>query len=116
VLRSLALSTGKLELLDEVNHHGSAAEAADRGVSARLRESGHVLSGFSTTLSQVQAEEGGTETGAVVALTSASSAYEEKDAQGIVTARGVAGAEQRLRLVLVRVDGRWRLSDILPGT
>ncbi|WP_163163097.1 serine/threonine-protein kinase [Arthrobacter sp. Alg241-R88] len=116
VLRSLALSTGKLELLDEVNQHGSAAAAGDSGISGRLRQTGRVLSGFSTTLSQVQAEEAGTEAGAVVAVTSASSAYEEKDAQGNVTARGVAGAEQRLRLVLVLVDGKWRVSDILPGT
>lgn len=116
VLRSLALSTGRLELLEEVNQHGSAAAAADMGISGRLRQSGRVLSGFSTTLSQVQAEEGGTETGAVVAVTSASSAYEEKDAQGVVSARGEAGAGQQLRLVLVREDGRWRVTDILPGT
>ncbi len=115
-LRSLALSAGKLELLDEVNQHGSAAAAADSGISGRLRQSGRVLSGFSTTLSQVQVEEGGTEAGAVVAVTSASSAYEERDAQGVVTARGDAGAGQRLRLVLVLVDGRWWVSDILPGT
>ncbi|WP_458778851.1 serine/threonine-protein kinase [Arthrobacter sp. D3-16] len=116
VLRSLALSTGQLELLDEVNQHGSAAAAADNGISGRLRQSGRVLSGFSTTLSQVQAQEGGTEAGTVVAVTSASSAYEEKDAQGVVTARGEAGGGQRLRLVLVLLDGRWRVSDILPGT
>lgn len=113
VLRSLALSTGKLELLAEVNQHGSAAAAADSGISGSLRQSGRVLSGFSTTLSQVQAEEGGSEASAVVAVTSASSAYEEKDAQGVVTARGESGAGQRLRLVLVSVDGRWLVSDIL---
>ena len=116
LLRSLALSTGQLELLDEVNQHGSAAAAADLGISGRLRQSGRVLSGFSTTLSEVQAADGAPEAGAVVAVTSASSAYEEKDAQGVVSARGEAGAGQRLRLVLVFVDGRWRLSDILPGT
>ncbi|WP_461189845.1 serine/threonine protein kinase [Arthrobacter sp. Z4-13] len=115
LLRSLAFSTGKLELLDEVNQHGSGAAAADLGMSRRLRESGHILSGFSTTLSQVQAEKGGNEARAVVAVTSAASAYEEKDGQGAVVATGAAAAGQRLRLVLVSVDGRWRVSEILPG-
>jgi eukaryotic-like serine/threonine-protein kinase len=30
-------------------------------------------------------------------------------------ATGAAAAGQRLRLVLVSVDGRWRVSEILPG-
>jgi hypothetical protein len=115
LLRSLAFSTGKLELLDEVNQHGSGAAAADLGMSGRLRESGHILSGFSTTLTQVQAEKGGNEARAVVAVTSATSAYEEKDGQGAVVATGAAAAGQRLRLVLVSVDGKWRVSEILPG-
>jgi hypothetical protein len=115
LLRSLAFSTGKLELLDEVNQHGSGAAAADLGISGRLQESGHILSGFSTTLTQVQTEEGGNGARTVVAVTSASSAYEEKDDQGAVVAAGASSAGQRLRLVLVSVDGRWRVSEILPG-
>jgi serine/threonine protein kinase len=116
LLRSLAFSGGQLELLDEVNQHGSGAAAADLGISARLRESGRRLSGFSTTLTEVQAEEGGNGTRTVVAVTSASSAYEETDGQGDVMATGAAAAGQRLRVVLVSVDGRWRVSEILPGT
>ncbi|WP_104044247.1 serine/threonine protein kinase [Arthrobacter sp. ZGTC412] len=116
LLRSLAFSTGKLELLDEVNKHGSGAAAADLGISGRLRESGHILSGFSATLSQVMTEEGWTGARAVVAVTAASSAYEEKDDQGAVVATGAAAGGQRLRLVLVSVDGKWRVSEILPGT
>ncbi|MDQ0923998.1 serine/threonine protein kinase [Pseudarthrobacter sp. W1I19] len=114
-LRSLAFSSGRLELLDEVNQPGSGAAAADRRIAERLRASGHTLAGFSTALSQVQAEEGATSASAVMAVTSASSAYEEKDAQGAVVAVGAAGAEQRLRVVLVSVDGKWRVSEILPG-
>jgi len=114
-LRSLAFSTGRLELLDEVNHPGSGAAAADLQTGGRLRASGHTLAGFSSTLSQVQAVEAGTAARAVVAVTSASSAYEEKDAYGAVVATGAAGAEQRLRVVLVSVDGKWRVSEILPG-
>ncbi|MFF1254289.1 serine/threonine-protein kinase [Pseudarthrobacter sp. NPDC058329] len=116
LLRSLAFSTGMLELLDEVNQHGSDAAAADVGISGRLRESGHTLSGFSTTLTEVQTEDGGNGASTVVAVTSASSGYEEKDAQGAVVAKGEPSPGQRLRLVLVSVDGRWRVSGILPGT
>ncbi len=115
-LRSLAFSTGKLELLDEVNQQGSGAAAADLGIGGRLRESGHTLSGFSATLSHVQTEEARAGARAVVAVTSASSGYEEKDDQGAVVATGAAAGGQRLRLVLVSVDGRWRVSEILPGT
>jgi hypothetical protein len=114
-LRSLAFSSGRLELLEEVNAPGSGAAAADQKIRERLQASGHSLAGFSSTLSQVEAEEGGTATRAVVAVTSSSSAYEEKDARGAVVATGAAGAEQRLRVVLVSVDGKWRVSEILPG-
>jgi serine/threonine protein kinase len=115
-LRSLAFSSGRLELLEEVNHPGSGAAAADQQISERLQASGHTLAGLSSTLSQVQAEEGGTAARTVVAVTSASSAYEEKDARGAVVATGAAGAEQRLRVVLVSVDGKWRVSEILAGS
>jgi hypothetical protein len=115
LLRSLAFASGRLDLLDEVNQPGAGAAAADRKISERLRASGHTLAGFSSTLSQVQAEEGGTAARAVVAVTSASSAYEEKDARGAVVATGASGPEQRLRVVLVSVDGKWRVSEILPG-
>ncbi|MET1086485.1 MAG: serine/threonine-protein kinase [Arthrobacter sp.] len=115
-LRSLAFSSGRLDLLDEVNCPGSAAAAADQRISEPLRASGHTLAGFSGTLSRVQAEEGGTPDRAVVALTSAPSAYEEKDARGAVIAAAAAATEQRLRVVLVSVGGTWRVSEILPGS
>jgi hypothetical protein len=114
-LRSLAFRTGRLDLLDEVNHSGSAAASADKVISERLRGSGHTLSGFSSPLSQVQPEPGGTADRVVVTVTSSSSAYEEKDAQGTVVATGAASPGQQLRLVLVSVDGRWLVSEILPG-
>ncbi|MDQ0691579.1 serine/threonine-protein kinase [Arthrobacter sp. W4I7] len=114
-LRSLAFSSGRLELLEEVNHPGSGAAAADQQIRERLKLSGHTLAGFSSTLSHLAAEEGGTAARTVVAVTSSSSAYEEKDARGAVVATGNAGAEQRLRVVLVSVDGKWLVSEILPG-
>lgn len=115
-LRDHAFQSGNLALLDEVNAAGSAAAAADLRTGGRLRDSGLVLSGFSSTLSGVATEPGATTARAVVRATSASSAYEERDSRGEVLAKGAAGPAQPLRLVLVRVDGTWRISDVLPGS
>ncbi|WP_258805612.1 serine/threonine-protein kinase [Pseudarthrobacter sp. NS4] len=114
-LRDYAFSSGNLELLDEVNADGSPAAAADRQTGDRLRSSGLVLAGFTSSLSGVTAEDGATAARAVVRAISSTSAYEEKDARGSVLATGAAGAGQPLRLVLVSVDGAWRISEILPG-
>lgn len=114
-LRDLAFSTGDLGLLDEVNVEGSPAAAADGRTAARLRSSGHVLAGFSSTLADLRTEDGATAARALVRVRSSSSAYEEKDARGNVIGAGPAGASRQLRLVLVAVDGVWRISEILPG-
>ncbi|TLM72545.1 serine/threonine-protein kinase [Pseudarthrobacter sp. NamB4] len=115
-LRDLAFSRGSLELLHEVNVEGSPAAQADARTAGELRSSGHVLAGFSSTLKDLRAEEGATASRAVVSLLSGSSAYEERDARGNVVRTGTAGSPVELRLVLVAVDGRWRISEILPGS
>jgi hypothetical protein len=46
-------------------------------------------------------------------VTSATSGYQTLDAAGAVLAAGAPSPERRLRLVLVFVDGQWRVSDIL---
>jgi hypothetical protein len=61
----------------------------------------------------VAAEDGGTPDRAVLAVTSATSGYQTLDAAGAVLAAGAPSPERRLRLVLVFVDGQWRVSDIL---
>lgn len=114
-LRALALSSGDLGLLQEVNVPSSAAAQADGAISSRLSESGHVLADFTTALTQVKASPEGSPTRAVVAITAVPSAYQERDAAGTVVAEAAAGSEVRLQLVLVPVDGRWRIQDILPG-
>jgi serine/threonine protein kinase len=114
-LRDLAFSTGDLGLLDEVNAEGSPAAAADARTAERLRSSGHVLAGYSSTLGDLRTEDGATAARAVVQVRSSSSAYEEKDAAGSIVGAGPAGTGRQLRLVLVAVDGRWRISEILPG-
>ena len=56
-LRSLAFSTGDFRLLDQVNVPASSAAVADGRISASLEESGRVLAGFTTLLTQVAATE-----------------------------------------------------------
>ncbi|MCU1564561.1 MAG: serine/threonine protein kinase, partial [Arthrobacter sp.] len=113
-VRSLAFRSGDFGLLEEVNVPGSPAAAADGAISSRLTESGVVLAGFSTTLTRVEGSPDSSPTRAVVAVSAASSPYQERDAAGAVVAEAAAGGEQRIRLVLVPVGGRWRIQEILP--
>ena len=114
-LRSLAFRSGNLRLLAEVNVPASDAAAADARIAAPLATVGHVLWGFETTLTRVQAAANGGPDRAVVAVTAASSPYQERDAAGAVVAEAPAGEGIRLRLVLASVDGRWRIAQILAG-
>jgi hypothetical protein len=104
-----------LELLDQVNVQGSTAAAADERIGGPLRESGHVLAGFTSTLSEVRVHPDSNSSRAVVAVTSAASSYEEQDRTGALVATGPPAPARQLHLVLVPVDGRWRITEILPG-
>jgi serine/threonine protein kinase len=115
-VRSLAFSSGRLELLDLVNAPGSAAAATDARLKDELRGSGHVLAGFTSTVSDVQVQPGSSAGQTVVGVTSATSSYVEQDNSGAVVAAGAAGTKQALRLVLVTLDGQWRITDVLPGS
>jgi hypothetical protein len=115
-LRSQAFRSGKLELLAEVNVPGSDAAAADARIAAPLAKTGHVLYGFDTVLTSVQAAPQASPGRTVVAVTASSPAYQERDTAGAVVAEGPADGEARLRLVLVSVDGRWRIAQILAGS
>ncbi|MCY1459062.1 hypothetical protein D9M71_765020 [compost metagenome] len=74
-----------------------------------------MLDGFETRLSLVQRRPESTTARAVVAVRVASPPYRERDAEGTVVAEAAAVGEQRLRLVLVPVDGKWRIQEILPA-
>jgi serine/threonine protein kinase len=115
-LRDYAFGSGRLDLLADVNAPGSAAAASDELIAAELRPSGHRLAGFTSTLSDVAAEEGATEARAVVQVVAATSTYSTINAENRVLAAGAPSEPRRLRLVLVSVDGQWRVSDILAGT
>jgi hypothetical protein len=114
-LRSLAFSTGNLRLLEDVNVPASAAADADARISARLAAAGHVLSGFETTLGRVETVADGGPNRTVVAVSAASSPYQERDSAGQVVAEAPAGEEIRLQLVLASIDGRWRIAQVLAG-
>jgi hypothetical protein len=114
-LRSLALREGRLDLLDDVNAQDTPAHAADGRIRAGLEKSGTVLAGFTTNLSGVRRLPGSTPSRAVVAVTSSTSAYEERSPEGAVVATGARQQDIRLRLVLVQAEGRWRIADILPA-
>lgn len=114
-LRSKALSEGRLDLLAEVNAPGSAAAAADRGLSIRLQDSRTVLVGFTTRLAGIRRLPESTGTRAVVAVTATTSGYVERSAAGDVVATGQPRQPVDLRLVLLRMDGRWLVAEILPG-
>lgn len=114
-LRSYAFSTGRFDLLQQVTVPASSAAAADAAIASRLTGSGRVLDGFETTLSGLERRPESTAERAVVSLRAASPPYRERDAAGTVVAEAAAAGEQRLRLVLVPVEGRWRIQEILPG-
>lgn len=114
-LRDSAFSTGDLGLLAAVNAPGSPAAAADRRIADRMAVSGQRLAGFASALSDVVPEGPQTATQAVVRVTSSTSGYRALDAEGKALASGAPSPARQLRLVLVRVDGRWMVRDILPG-
>lgn len=115
-LRSLAFSTGDFRLLDQVNVPASSAAVADGRISSGLEESGRVLAAFTTVVTQAAATEDSGGLLAVVAVTVSTSAYQERAATGVVVGEAAAVPEQRLRLVLAPVEGRWRIQDILPAS
>ncbi|UVJ41083.1 serine/threonine-protein kinase [Arthrobacter sp. CJ23] len=119
-VRDLALKQGPLQLLDEVNLPGSAAAAADARIRAQLErsqaEGGRlVLAGFTTTLSNIAVEPGTTGERATVAVVASTSAYAERDESGATVSAQAPGQSQELRLVLVRTNGAWRISEILAA-
>ena len=114
-LRDHAFSSGRLELLAEVNAPGSAAAAADERIAAQLRPTGDRLAGFTSTLAEVAAEVGATQDHAVVKVVAATSGYSTVNEENTVLATGAPSPPQPLRLVLVSVDGQWRVSDILAA-
>ncbi|WP_423184367.1 serine/threonine-protein kinase [Arthrobacter sp. NyZ413] len=113
--RDAAFSTGRVELLEHVNVEGSAAAAADRKIADGLEGAGLVLAGFSSSLPSIQAESPPVQDRANLAVTVETSAYEEQDRAGKAVRLVPPGKRQNLKVVLVRVSGAWRISEILAS-
>ncbi|MFI2563654.1 serine/threonine-protein kinase [Paenarthrobacter sp. NPDC018779] len=111
-VRDQALAEGRRDLLGLVNAPGSPAEQADLVLAKQLEPQGIRFVGLRTVLTgaavdTLQADH------AVVSLAAVLSGYEEQDAQGKVIRWQPPGQPQQLRLVLSKVDGQWRISEIL---
>ncbi|MFJ5957929.1 serine/threonine-protein kinase [Paenarthrobacter sp. NPDC092416] len=126
-LRDIALASHRPRLLTRVNAPDSPAQAADAHLMQQLQKDEVRLQGLVTTLSDVATEattEAATSEGAatederaVVAVTATTSGFEEVSRSGTVLGTRGAGQAQELRLVVLRSDGGWRISEILgPGT
>lgn len=114
-VRDLALNEGRPELLDLVNVPGSPAAGADHSLAEQLTSQGVHLAGFSTELKAVeQTSKDGNH--AMMAVTAVTSSYEERNAQGQVIRWKPDGKQQHIAVVLIRVDGKWRISEILNGS
>lgn len=113
-VRDLALREGRLELLALVNVPASPAESADDELASQLASRDIRLGGLSTDVVNVslRSKDGNR---AEVELSAATSDYEELDAAGLVLHRQPAGKPQDLRLVLKRVEGAWRIFEVLPS-
>lgn len=114
-LRDSALRTGRLELLAEVNAAGSPAAAADAKIQAQMEKAGIVLAGFTTSLKDIRVSSPAGNGEAAVTAVVETSRFEERDAAGKLVRARKAVPPQQLRLVLSKVDGGWRIADILAG-
>lgn len=101
-------------MLREVNAANSPAASADARITARLQESGSVLEGFTTALTGIRRLPESSNGRAVVAVTAVTSGYVQRSAGGTVAA-SPAQAAVDLRLVLLKVKGRWLISEILAA-
>ncbi|WP_115789965.1 serine/threonine-protein kinase [Arthrobacter silvisoli] len=114
-LRDSALRTGKLELLAEVNARSSPAAAADAKIRDQMEKAGVVLAGFTTVLKDIRVSSPPRDGEAAVTAVVETSGFEERDASGKLLRTRAAAAPQKLRLLLSKADGGWRIADILAG-
>ncbi|WP_170133157.1 serine/threonine protein kinase [Arthrobacter livingstonensis] len=122
-VRSYALSTADLELLEAVNAAGSPAMAADAKVARELAQARHSYSGLESKVSDATVATRKLVTGgsdapyasATVSATVTTGPFAEHDSQGGVVFSQPLEQRQQLRIVLVQVRSRWVVQQILPG-
>lgn len=119
-LRARAFATADPGLLEHVDAPGSPALQADREQLGRLVRDGHLLRGLTMEVA-VRASDASSGTGIVdpagdaavkLRVAAAMSAYSVEDAAQTVVHQEPA-QQQEITLVLVRVDGAWKISAVL---
>lgn len=121
-LRSFALSNADLPLLEAVNAAGSPAMLADAAIARSLVQSGHTLAGLDIAVEGAQLAQARLLTGgsdaptptATVTATVTTSPFAEQDSSGTVVHRQDTERRQHLSILLVQVNKRWVIQEILP--
>ncbi|MGO4383929.1 serine/threonine-protein kinase [Specibacter sp. RAF43] len=121
-VRTYALSSRDQVLLEAVNAAGSPAMQADRTIVRALERANHSYTGLETTVAPAAAavkllaagsEE--PEATATVAATVTTGPFAEQDAAGAVVREYARAQRQELRFLLVRVNSRWVIQQVLPA-
>ncbi|WP_264669725.1 protein kinase domain-containing protein [Arthrobacter sp. VKM Ac-2550] len=113
-LRTEALRSRDVSLLDDVNVAGSAPMAADTEIISTLASLEHWFSGLATKAEDVRTVSH-TGTSAMVEATISTSPFEQRDAGGGHVRSVTEAKRQPLVLVLERQDGRWLINEVRDG-
>lgn len=122
-LRSYALSNVNFTLLEAVNAAGSPAALADTAIARALEKAGHSYAGLTTAVaeaavspqaSQTRGAQASSATATVSAVIT-TSAFAEQDAHGEVVHQQTTEQRQKLDIVLIFLNGRWMIQEILPS-
>lgn len=125
--RAYALSNADEDVLTEINAPGSAAFNADQSVADTLKSLRHSLTGLDISVSEASTDAArdsrpASDSGsaddpatATVHATITTSAFAEQDAAGAVVHRQPEPQQQKLTIVMTRVDQRWVIAEILPA-
>lgn len=126
-VRAYGLSTVNSALLAKVNVPGSPALEADDAIAQELKDRGHSFTGLQIRVSEAstdfsQSSRPGGDSGsatdpprATVSAVVSTSAFAEQDGAGTLVHRQEQEQRQSLDIVLMRVDSRWAIEQILPA-
>ncbi|ALE91858.1 hypothetical protein AOC05_05140 [Arthrobacter alpinus] len=122
-VRSYALSNVNFTLLEAVNAAGSPAALADTAIARALEKAGHSYAGLTTAVAEASVsarapQPRGAQASSATATVSAmitTSAFAEQDARGEVVHQQTTEQRQKLDIVLIFLNGRWMIQEILPS-
>ncbi|MBF4994886.1 protein kinase [Arthrobacter gandavensis] len=114
-LRARAFAVGNPVLLEQVNHPGSAAEAADLVAVQALQERGERLEGLTAAVLDASAEGISSAERVRVAVSAELSAWKQVRSDGTLAAEPGTAQRQDVVLELQRTGGNWRIASVLPA-